>query len=102
MAAPRTTRWRRPRRGHCPLFLDINGNPLSSPQLTIAEGTSSVSFKYEDAPLGGPTLTATALGLTAASQQLTIGADKIVTNANDAGPGSLRDAMLNAIAGNTI
>jgi hypothetical protein len=86
------------------MFLDTSGNPLPNPggpSITIAQGSSSVSFEYEDSVLEMPTLTVASAGLLSATQQETIFANQVVTNTNDSGPGSLRDAMLHAAAGDT-
>jgi hypothetical protein len=46
-------------------FLDVSGQPLSSPSITIPEGSSTTSFEYEDTLAGSPTVTATSPGLLA-------------------------------------
>jgi hypothetical protein len=55
-------------------FLDTNGQPLASPHVTIAQGSSTASFKYKDTVAGAPTLTAAANGLNSGTQQETINA----------------------------
>ena len=51
-------------------FVDALGNVLPYPApLTIAAGASSVSFQYADTLAGTPTITATAAGVNAATQQ---------------------------------
>src|SRR5262249_5286955 len=48
------------------------GDSATIPSLTIASGSNSASFKYRDTTPGTPTLTASATGLTSATQIETI------------------------------
>jgi hypothetical protein len=54
------------------ILLDGNGNPLTDGSLTIPPGAGTASFAYEDNAAGSPSLTVTAVGLTAATQQETV------------------------------
>jgi V8-like Glu-specific endopeptidase len=51
------------------IFLDGNGNPLSSPTITIPQGSSTARFVYEDNQAGMPVLTVKGAGVSAATQQ---------------------------------
>jgi hypothetical protein len=60
-------------------FLDTSGNPLSNNSITIAAGSSSASFEYEDSQEWTPTLTASVSGSGAsATQQENIGGVSLV------------------------
>ena len=53
------------------VFLDANGNALSGATIAIPAGASSATFEYEDSQPGTPTLTVSAAGFAAATQQET-------------------------------
>jgi len=53
------------------IFRDT-GDTLNITSVTIANGTSTASFKYKDTVAGTPTITAAASGLTSAMQQETV------------------------------
>src|SRR5262249_52044817 len=53
-------------------LLDTNGQPLGGNTVTIVQGASSASFKYQDVTLGSPTLTVSGTNLGSAIQQETI------------------------------
>jgi RHS repeat-associated protein len=79
-------------------FLDGAGHSLATPNVTMPQGASNATFMYEDAAGGQPTLTVTAPGYAAITQQEQV-APITVTTASDA-PGhsgtSLRDAVAEA------
>ncbi len=63
-------------------FLDTSGKPLSTPSITIAAGSSSVSFKYEDTQSQSfaSTIFANSSNLsTSGSQNVYIGAPMVIT-----------------------
>ena len=76
-------------------FLDVSGKPLPSATITIPQGSSTASFEYQDTSPGTPTLTVTLLGVAASQQEMVTAAAAAiqVTNTNDSGPGSLRQAI---------
>src|SRR5262249_32325320 len=55
-------------------FLDGNGQPLSSPSLTIAQGSSAANFEYEDTKAGTPAVTVTATAFSVGQQETVVAA----------------------------
>jgi probable HAF family extracellular repeat protein len=53
-------------------FLDTQGNPLSSPSITIAQGSSTASFEYDDTRAGMPTLTVAGPGFSITQQETVV------------------------------
>jgi hypothetical protein len=81
-------------------FYDLAGNPLVNHTVVIPAGASSVAFTFKDAIAGTPTITASATGFAPAQQSETVAltANLQVSNTNDSGTGSLRQAILSANA----
>ena len=79
-------------------FYDLSGNPITS--VVIPAGSTSAAFTYRDAIAGMPTISASPAGLASIQQKETVAlsASLLVTNTNDSGIGSLRQAILGADA----
>jgi len=74
---------------------DINNNRITYVHSGITDNSDSFTFTVSDGSGG-------TIGSTTFSITVSCTANPVVTNTNDSGAGSLRDAILNACSGNTI